>query len=84
MMINLKSLRKIVDYDMVKHIGLVIDGSLVSVYPEKYELFNEMASKVYLTHLKIMRNSKNSNLPVKFKSDASTTFKQRREHRACY
>ena len=58
MMINLKSLRKIVDYDMVEHIGLVIDGNLVSVYPEKYELFSEIASKVYLTHLKIMRNSK--------------------------
>ena len=55
---NLESLKKIVEYGMVKHLGLVSNGVLVDVYPEKYEIFNTIASNAYITHMKILRSAK--------------------------
>ena len=53
---KIDALKKIVDYGMTKHVGLIVKGNLIATYPEEFELFRNVASNIYTLHTKISKS----------------------------
>jgi len=50
-------LRNLFKYGVIKHVGFIVNGTLVSMYPEPFKLFRKMAGKVYEAYVKAAKEN---------------------------